>query len=206
VGVTRRRLSLFLLVVGLVVGIVGGVGAATHDHDLYATTGATIQTGDDFTVQMHPGHWAVYQETGTEQSVNLGFLHFASSSDGQAPRFQIEAIGPGGAPLVLTPEPTNETQTVRRGDDLFTAQAEMTVVTPGRYQFRVATAGGAATKLLVAPTVGAIIHSVLGWSLTLFVGIGLAVAGLVLFLIDRTARQQGNRVAAGRWAAPPPPP
>jgi hypothetical protein len=204
-GEGRRRLSVILLSLGLVVGLFGGIGTATHAHDLLATTDATIQRGDDFTVRMDPGRWAVYQYTGTEHTLNLGVFHGSSSSEFTAPSFNIRSTGPGGVPLPLTPEPGNETQSVRRGDKVFTAEAQMSVVSPGPYRFRIATADGAPTELLIAPTVGTAIRSVLPWGITLLLGLGILVAGLVLFLIDRTNRRQHPPAARGRWAAPPPP-
>jgi hypothetical protein len=198
------RWGVLLLVVGVVLGIVGVVGAiakagsglkADFRSPMIATPGVVMP-------HLDAGTYVVYEQTGTRS--RMGPLRTTEGRGLTLTPDQVRVTAPDGTPIQVELPTVDETLT--RGNLVFTGAARFVAPTAGTYRIAVATPD---LRILVAPSLISSITRALPWLATVAGGAVFGLVGLVLLLIGvvygrpRTAQPASRPLPAGGWFPDP---
>ncbi len=193
--------SIVLLAVGLVAFVTGIVGvASTAVNDVHDYSNAPIYLAPAIvTVNGVVGDYYVYQR---DEVLGGPATVPGSSSRSTITTLrpdQVRVTGPTGLPV-----PTwsgDGTETVTRGNALYSDAVGFHVSTAGTYTVRI----GAVTpaSVFVAPSIGTLVRRAAGWLAPIGIGILAGLVGLVLFIIALVRRSTYKKRTA--YAGPVPP-
>ncbi len=191
------RLSIPLLVIGVVAAVVSIIGLA--NVLLHTVSDATLMsTPSSEQVALASGTYVLYVEAGTAP------LTAAPSS--------VDVTGPGGGSVPLQLQRAAET--VARGGREFSGRLSFTASVAGDYTITVHTSG---STLVVAPSFTTIARDNLGWVIGLLVSLLAGLIGLILLIVGLVQRSKAKKrmalyggspwgVPPGPWTGPPGPP
>lgn len=195
----RKRLpviAIAITIVGLiatVAGIVLGFGPIVRT----IATPTTLSTPGDVTLTLSPGTYLVYERTGTSNSAGTAF-----TDDGAvalSPETVRVTSSDGEALLLRFP---GFNQTFTRGTAVFTAGAEFTVETKGRYRVAVTSDVGEA---LISRSLGSTFSQAWPWVLLIPAGGLTALLGGLAVIVSLVRRSRTAVDGASAPMSTPPP-
>lgn len=186
-GRVAKRIGAALMILAAVLGVVSIIGiVAGAGSSLRQTLSGPVYTAPaGVNLELKARKYVVMEETGS-RSGGSGFSITHNGPLTLGPD-DVRVTGPGGA-TVQTDYP-NGTQTVSRGNVIFTGAASFDVADAGEYQ--VAIAGSAGTRFVIAEDLGSSFESVAGWAVLGFGAGALLVLGVILMLVG-AARQRAQ--------------
>ena len=190
--------SIVVLVAGVVVAIVGGVGAAvTFVKNTIDTP--VIALPADVQRDLHAGTYDVFQWTGSNHG-SFGFNVQDSGPPGLGPG-DITVTAPDGSSLPVTP-PGESLTTLTRGSHIYTAAARFRAPLTGLYTIRIRAAGGL-PEVVIGRSFGDALRLSAGWLAAVGIGVAIGVVGLVMLLIGIIRRDRARpRGPAPVYGAP----
>lgn len=199
--------------VALVVAVVSGVeiGAAVGKPLGQVLSSPIRSTPVDVSLKLTESRYTVFELTGHESGA--GGIQFTRDDAPTLTPEAVTVIGPDGR-QVSTSGSGNNTETLTRDKEIFTAAVSFVVSAPGTYRVRVDTEQP--TKVIIGPSLGSGFARVWGWfvvggvaGLALVVGLTLLIVGLVLGRHPRPLAGpllSGPQLASTTPPAPPAPP
>jgi uncharacterized protein DUF2510 len=187
-------LSLGVLVLGIVIGLAGGLGA-------WRGLGPTLFTSPAYTLpalierHLDAGDYEVYQRTGGRSSVP-GFPAVNDVPTTIGPN-DVTVVGPGGN--LVPVEQGDVAESLTRDRVTYTGTVFFHVTDAGTYRISIRANGGYA-EAIVTSTLGDAFRRAAAWLSIAFVGGLVAIAGLVLLIIGATRR---HRAVQPGWYADP---
>lgn len=186
-GRVVKRIGAAMMILAAVLGVVSVIGIiAGAGSSLRQTLDGPVYTAPaGVNVELKAKTYVVMEQTGT-RSGGSGFsiTHNGPLTIGPD---DVHVTGPGGA-SVVTDYP-DATQTVTRGNLIFTGAATFDAQDAGQYQ--IAVAGSSGIRFVVAEDLGSSFESVAGWGLLGFGAGALLVLGVILVMVG-AARQRAQ--------------
>jgi hypothetical protein len=191
-----------LVAVALVAGVasaavvVKSVGAPFSE----AITNASLPTPVAESMTLREGQYTVFELVGQQDSRGP-----VTTWQRGAPTIRPEMVrvsGPDGATITSRPF-TSGTETLNRGQDIYTGVARFDVAAAGSHRVRVD--GPSGREVVIAPSFGSGFGAARNWVLAV-IGCFLAlVVGVVLILVGATRRRRPAVAVAGAPVPGPPP-
>lgn len=194
-------MAVLLLVVGVVAMVVAAVVVVPRFLD--QLDGPRFGVPGAATVDLDTGTWVLYERTGTER----GGGNVSFTVNGFVTIAPTDVVVDGPAPVRTRAQDVGYTETITRGQAIYTGAVRFDVEQAGRYEIRVLAAGEPSRggEVLVARPISEL-FSAWPWFVTGIIGSMLAVVGFVLWLIGAGHRRAVARaVSAGSGPGSPPP-
>lgn len=195
-GRVAKRIGAALMILAAVLGVVSIIGIiAGAGSSLKQTLDGPVYTAPaGVNLELKARTYVVMEETGSRGG-GSGFTITHNGPLMIGPE-DVHVTGPTGA-SVLTGHP-GSSQTVTRGNVIFTGAASFDAEDAGEYQ--IAIAGSAGTRFVIAEDFGSSFKSVAGWGALGFGAVALLVLGVIVMMVGaarQRARVPGLPILAG---------
>jgi hypothetical protein len=189
------RLSVLILVIGLVVAGIGLVKAIQPIVRAFSTTAPFPARGTHVVTLSHSGRYVIYEQT-NESGFNIG----NDSGDITITPDEVTITGPDGADV---PVQTHDTATERitRETTVYVAAVRFHAPTPGEYTIKITT--DTLHDVIVGRSVLDSFRAGLPWWGVTVLGGGAFVAGVVMWIVGASRRRRWRDMsygAYGGWA------
>jgi hypothetical protein len=190
------RVALVVIAIGALIAIPSGIIVGLRA--IRAINGPSMTTPGFTERRLAPGHWVVYQRTGTTTG-EPGFT-FTHNGFPDIDPGQVTVTGLDGSQLAVAQVSTDETLT--KGSQIYTAAVQFDVLSRGLYRINVDS--DAPGEVVIARSLGDTFRSLIAPLAAAGAGSVLFVTGLVLLIVGTARRTHAARPAAiAAWSPGP---
>jgi hypothetical protein len=177
------RISVLVLVVGIVLGVFGLFKAISPLVNTLTSSPFSVP-GE---AQFHLSHarYTLYERTG-----DAGFGGFSTGRATTITPDKVSVIAPDGEPIDVT-YPTADEHITRNGS-VYVGAVQFSAPAAGLYTVRVRTPSG---QVIVARSLTDIVRRTLKWWGLVALGGALAIAGTVMWIVGASRRRRAQRIA-----------